>query len=173
MTACVFTIASAAQAAPAGGGTFAVSVTRTSGSCTWTASTDASWITFNGASSGSDSATLTYTAAANAGSTARTGTITVTWTGGSAQLVVTQAGTPAPAACVNVVAPAAQAVPQDGGAFSATVTMSGMAAPDRVCRCRGRDHQRIVGTASELSPTLEAHPMPRPHRHHIQWAAGS
>ena len=66
-TACGYSLAAATQAAPAGGGSFAVTVTKASGSCTWTASSDASWITFNGASTGTDTGTLTYVAAAEPG----------------------------------------------------------------------------------------------------------
>ena len=126
-TACSYSLAAATQAAPAGGGSFAVTVTKASGSCTWTASSDASWITFNGASTGSDTGTLTYVAAPNPGTASRTGTVTVQWTGGSAQVTVTQAGTPepGPVVCAFVVTPATQAVPIDGGSFTATVTTSG------------------------------------------------
>ena len=124
---CGYSLAAATQAAPAGGGSFAVTVTKASGSCTWTASSDASWITFNGAATGTDTGTLNYVAAPNPGTGSRTGTITVQWTGGSATIVVTQAGTPAPGpvACAFVVTPTTQAVPIEGGPFAVTVTTSG------------------------------------------------
>ena len=122
---CAYALASATQSAPSGGGTFAVSVTKSAGSCTWSASSDAAWLTFGGTSSGSDTATLTYTAQANSGAGARTATITAQWSGGSTQLAVTQAGTPAAAGCTYAVAPASLSPPVEGGPLSVTVTTAG------------------------------------------------
>jgi hypothetical protein len=124
-TACGYTLASTTQASPAGGGSFAVTVTKTSGNCTWTAASDSSWMTFSGSTSGSAGGTINYTVAPNTGTTTRTGTITVQYTGGSAQLVVTQAGVPAPAGCTYTLTPASQSVPLDGGTFTATVSATG------------------------------------------------
>ena len=60
-------------------------------STSWTASTDVSWITL-AKSSGSGSDTLSYTVAENTTPSSRTGTITITWSGGTETLTVTQAG---------------------------------------------------------------------------------
>jgi hypothetical protein len=124
--ACGYTLSSAAQSAPAGGGTFAVSVTKTSGSCTWSASSNATWLTFSGTPSGSDTGTLTYIAQANSDTASRTGTITVQWSGGSAQVTVTQAGTPTQtSACTYAVASASLSAPAEGAALSVAVTTTG------------------------------------------------
>ena len=118
--ACVYTVSSATQAATSGGGSFSLTITKTSGTCNWTATSDASWITFSGSATGSDTGTLSVAVAANPASATRTGIITVTWTGGTAQVTVTQAAT----GCSYTVAPTSQAVPLEGGAFTATVTTS-------------------------------------------------
>jgi hypothetical protein len=124
--ACGYGLASATQAVPAGGGSFAITLTLTSGSCTFSAASDSSWLVISGSSSGSATSTLTYTAAANAGAASRTGTITVQWSGGSAQLVVTQASqTVSVAGCSYAVSPAAQAATENGGSFAVTVTTTG------------------------------------------------
>jgi hypothetical protein len=125
--ACGYSLASTTQAAPSGGGSFAVTLTATGASCSWSAATDSSWLAIAGAASGSATATLAYTAAANGGASSRTGTITVQWSGGSAQLVVTQAGTSATGGttCSYTVSPAAQTVTETGGSFVVTVTTSG------------------------------------------------
>jgi all-beta uncharacterized protein len=122
-TTCAYTVPGA-QAVPVSGATLSLSVTKTSGSCSWTATSDSSWITFSN-STGTDSATLTATIAANAATSARTGTITVTWTGGSAQVAVNQAAAAPPATCTYSLSIATQSVPVEGGALSVNVIPSG------------------------------------------------
>ncbi len=78
--------AGASLAAPAGSGSFSVS---TSSACSWGAMSQANWITTNNCGSGGG--TVTYSVAANTGSSARTGTITV----GGQTFTITQAGQPA------------------------------------------------------------------------------
>jgi carboxypeptidase family protein/all-beta uncharacterized protein len=78
-----------------------MTITRASGTCGWQASADADWITL-GARSGSDSANLSFTYRANTSFAGRVGTITVEWSGGSAQLIIRQAGE-SPAFCLVVV----------------------------------------------------------------------
>src|ERR1051326_5488688 len=95
---CTYTLSTATQSSPAEGGQSTVTLTRSQGSCTWTASSDSSWITLS-STSGSDSAALTVAVAANAATDARTGKVTVSWTGGTVQLTITQAGTTATAGC--------------------------------------------------------------------------
>lgn len=60
-------------------------------STSWTASVDVSWITL-AKSSGSGSDTLSYTVAENTTTASRTGRITITYSGGTETLTVTQAG---------------------------------------------------------------------------------
>jgi hypothetical protein len=49
----------------------------TTASCAWTASSDATWITFPDGDTGTGTATLKYTVAANGTKAERTGTITI------------------------------------------------------------------------------------------------
>ena len=72
--ACSYAISPASQSVGAGGGTAAVTLT-TGSWCGWSAASDATWLTFTSASSGTGSATIAASAAANGGP-ARTGTIT-------------------------------------------------------------------------------------------------
>ena len=71
-------------------GQISVAIRRTSGSCAWNASTDASWITL-ASTTGNGDATLTVNYAANGGPGDRSGGIRVDWTGGSANLTIRQA----------------------------------------------------------------------------------
>ena len=70
-------------------GQISVAIRRTSGSCAWSASTDANWIAL-ASTTGNGDATLTFTYAANPGMAARSGSIRVDWTGGSANLTIRQ-----------------------------------------------------------------------------------
>jgi hypothetical protein len=89
-TVCFYTISpTGTLQVPRAGGSFAVTVTRTSGTCGWQASSNVDWLRLV-ATSGTGSGTLEYTVSANSDSGGRTGAITVTWPGGSAVLSVTQ-----------------------------------------------------------------------------------
>lgn len=74
---CTYTLSTTSQSIIGEGGTFSFNVTRTAGTCGWTAAAD-SWISVS-PSSGNGSATATATVGRN-GSPARTGAITVSWT---------------------------------------------------------------------------------------------
>jgi len=105
------------------GGTFSITLSRTSGTCGWTASTDANWITL-ASLSGSDSATLSYTVNPNAAFVPRNGVITVRWSGGESSLTVRQAAD-APATCVLVVtANNPNPVPAAGGTYTAQIQLA-------------------------------------------------
>lgn len=95
-TSCSYDLSPTTQAVSASGSSFTATLTRTSGDCGWSASTNAPWITLTGPTSGSGNATPGYDVGANSSSSGRSGTITVSWTGGLAQLSVTQAGAQAP-----------------------------------------------------------------------------
>jgi hypothetical protein len=124
-TPCNYALSSTSQSPAAEGGTSSVTVTRSSGSCGWTATSDASWITLSNPS-GSDTAALSYSVAANAGTDSRTGHITVNWTGGSSQLTVTQAGmAPAQTGCAYSVNPTSVTAPAEGSTGQSTVTVTG------------------------------------------------
>jgi len=104
-------------------GQFGVTLTRTSGSCTWQASTDVDWLTPR-TSSGDGGTSLTYFYASNPTFVGRLGTITFSWAGGSAQLQVNQ--NPQPAVfCVVTFRVGGQNplnVPKGGGSYTADIT---------------------------------------------------
>ena len=85
--ACTYAVspASASYGAPAGNGSFSVS---SPAGCGWTASSNAGWITVATGGSGSGNGTVTYSVAANTGTSSRSGIVTV----GGASHNVTQAG---------------------------------------------------------------------------------
>jgi hypothetical protein len=124
---CAYTISPSALSTLWPGGSFAVAITRTSGTCSWQATPTASWITLTGSASGTGNATLGFIVLVNGGvvaSNTRFGGITITWTGGSAQLSVTQGGAD-PELCRFTIGVNGQdrlTVPSAGGQFTATVT---------------------------------------------------
>ncbi|HVG31001.1 MAG TPA: M36 family metallopeptidase [Pyrinomonadaceae bacterium] len=85
---CSFSISPTSASQPAGGGTGSVGVTATAG-CTWSAVSNAAFITITGGASGTGSGTVTYSVAANTATTSRTGTLTIA----GQTFTVTQAGT--------------------------------------------------------------------------------
>jgi hypothetical protein len=90
--ACSYTLSTASQGIIGEGGSFFFNLTRTSGTCAWTAVAD-SWISVS-PSSGSGSTSVTAAVARN-GSPERTGAITISWTSPtagsqSARLIVNQ-----------------------------------------------------------------------------------
>ena len=123
-TTCAYTLSATSQSAAAEGGQSSINLTRSSGTCGWTAQSDANWITLSNAS-GSDTAALGYSVSANMTTESRTGRVTVSWTGGSSQLTVTQAGRTAPATCTYTVDPVGVTFPAGGGSGQSTVTVSG------------------------------------------------
>jgi len=108
---CAFSIQPSTRSVAAAGGTDTVSITTAAG-CSWTASSNAQWITLNGSTSGSGSASLSYLVAANTGA-ARTGTITIA----GQTLTVAQA-----AACAFTIAPTSQSIVTAGGSGTVAVT---------------------------------------------------
>jgi Zn-dependent metalloprotease len=85
---CTFSISPTSASQPAGGGTGSVTVTATAG-CTWSAVSNATFITITSGSTGTGNGTVNYSVAANTGSTSRTGTMTIA----GLTFTVTQAGT--------------------------------------------------------------------------------
>jgi len=85
-SSCTYSISPTSQSFGASGGTGAASVSTTSG-CSWTASSNNSWIHVTSGSSGTGSGTVNYRVDANSGS-ARTGTMTIA----GHTFTVTQAG---------------------------------------------------------------------------------
>jgi Putative binding domain, N-terminal len=75
-TACIFNLSSASQSVAADGGNLSTGVTATSG-CSWTAVSNAGWITIIGGSSGTSNGTVSYTVASNPNASSRSGTLTI------------------------------------------------------------------------------------------------
>jgi len=110
--ACTYSIAPASQAFTASAASGSVAVTAAIG-CTWTAASNATWITITSGSSGSGSGTVGYSVAANATTTSRTGTLTIA----GLTFTVNQA-----AACSYAIAPTSASAPAGGTTGSVTVT---------------------------------------------------
>jgi fibronectin-binding autotransporter adhesin len=74
-SACSYSVPAAASVSPSGG-SYSVQVTASAG-CAWTASSNAAWITVTSGASGVGTGPVGYSVAANNGTSARTGTITI------------------------------------------------------------------------------------------------
>ncbi len=110
--ACSYTLNSTGQTVAVQGGALAVQVTAPSW-CAWTASSNASWITVTGGSSGAGNGPVNMSVAANPGAP-RTGTVTIA----GQTFTVNQAA----AACAYAISPTSQAAPVGGGSFTVQVT---------------------------------------------------
>jgi hypothetical protein len=136
-SACAYTVAPSTNSMNFRGGSFTAAISRTAGSCSWQASSDVTWITFPVGTSGNSSATLSYSVVINAsvfGTPSRTGNITISWAGGSAQLRVFQGGSD-PEACNWTVTKGPEDfdnVPPAGGQLTGTLTIQDTINP----RCR-------------------------------------
>jgi len=110
---CTYSIWPTSQNFIASGGTNSVAVTAGTG-CTWTATSNAAWITITSGSSGSGNGTVNYSVAANPGG-ARNSTITIA----QQTFTVTQ---DAAAACSYSIAPTSAALGAGGGSSSFNIT---------------------------------------------------
>ena len=111
---CSYSVSPTSQSVATGGGSGSTGVTTASG-CAWSATSQASWISITSGTSGSGSATVMYSVAANPGA-ARTGTLTVA----GQTITITQQGQP----CSFAVSPTSVSAAAAGGAQSASVTTS-------------------------------------------------
>ena len=93
---CTFSFPPSSESFPASGGTGSVAVMAPDG-CMWTAASNDHWISITSGSSGNGNGTVEYSAAANTGSSSRTGTMTIA----GQTFTVTQAGT-APVSVLTV-----------------------------------------------------------------------
>lgn len=91
-TTCAYTATMSTQAPGAQGGSFDLAIANTGGRCSWFASTDAGWITFSNATSGTESGTLKVVVAPNGSTSPRVGSVRISWTNGMAQIAVNQKG---------------------------------------------------------------------------------
>lgn len=106
--------------AQAGGAT--VNVTASDPSCTWTAASNAAWITVSAGNSGSGNGQVALAIAANAETTPRTGTVTVA--GKTVTVSQEAAAAPAPPPCSFTIAPASESFGASGGNGRVDVTAS-------------------------------------------------
>jgi hypothetical protein len=111
--ACSYSASPTTDSAVAGGETGSTSVTAPAG-CSWTAASNAPWITVTAGSSGSGNGTVSYTVAANSSTASRTGTLTVA----GQTVTVTQAS----AACSYTVSPTSDTAAAGGETGSTSVT---------------------------------------------------
>lgn len=110
---CVFSIQPTDVSVASTAGTTPINV-QTGSSCAWTSTSQASWITFSGASGGTGNGTVTISTAAHTNAIGRTGTATIA----GQTLNVTQAG------CAVAINPASQTVTATGGAGTAVAVTS-------------------------------------------------
>lgn len=89
--ACSYAVAPASQSFPAEGGAGSITVTASTVSCGWTATSPVPWITMTGSGSGTGSGSLSYTVASNPTAAPRSATVTV---GGQSVSVNQAAGVP-------------------------------------------------------------------------------
>jgi hypothetical protein len=88
---CAYTLTPTSKAIDSKGSNGSFRVTTKSG-CSWTVSSNVSWITITSGSSGSGNGTVKYSVSANASTNSRTGTIGV----GNQTFTITQSGAPVP-----------------------------------------------------------------------------
>jgi hypothetical protein len=87
-TSCTYAVTPSTRTVGSGGGTGTFSVA-TAGGCSWSATSNATWLSITSGASGSGAGTVTFSALANSGTSVRTGTLNV-----AGQLVyVEQSGT--------------------------------------------------------------------------------
>ncbi len=114
-TSCSYNLSSTAQSFTSSGGEGSVNVSANSG-CSWSASSNDSWISITSGSSGTGSSTVSYTASENTSTSSRTGTMTIA----GHTFTVTQDGT----ACTYSISPTSRSFDTSGGKGSVTVSAS-------------------------------------------------
>jgi all-beta uncharacterized protein/BACON domain-containing protein len=112
---CHYTLAATRQSVEPEGSFNTVQVQADNG-CTWTATSNASWITITRGTSGTGNGAVTYSAAANNSGAARSATLSIA----GQTLTVTQAALPP--ACTFAISPTSQTVDPAGATGSITVT---------------------------------------------------
>ena len=127
---CAPNISSTSASVGAGASTGSVGVTAGTG-CTWSAVSNASWVTLTGATSGTGNGTVPYSVAANTSTSQRTGTLTVA----GKTYTITQAGAP----CSYAIAPTSQSVVAGGGHG-----VDERHDAERVCVDRGQQQHELV-----------------------------
>lgn len=114
--ACTISIAPASQAVAASGGSGTVHVSGATG-CSWTATSNDPWLTVTSGNPGNGAGVVSFTAAANAGTVARVGTLTIA----NQTFTVAQPEPGAPP-CSNAIAPTSQDLPSAPSNFTVNIT---------------------------------------------------
>jgi len=124
---CAYVVEPDAITLPYVAGQFTATIRRTSGTCAWSATTDASWISLF-TTTGNADGSLTFGYVANPTPETRSGTLRVSWSGGSVSLGVRQFGDFDPCvAGIKVGNDKARlggnsiSVPASGGQFTASI----------------------------------------------------
>ncbi len=112
---CSYAVTPLSANATAAGGSFSLTVTAQTG-CSWTAASNASWITLASGNSGKGNGRVSYSVAANNTTSARTGSITV----GGATVAITQAA----AGSSYSLNPTSASFPAAGGSGSVAISVS-------------------------------------------------
>ncbi|MDQ3907561.1 MAG: carboxypeptidase regulatory-like domain-containing protein, partial [Acidobacteriota bacterium] len=112
--ACSFSLQSSGQPFTSAGGPGSVVVNASASDCSWTAKSNADWITINSGASGTGGGAVGFTVAANPNSAQRAGTITAA----GQTFTVTQTGV----SCSFSLSPPARSFASDGGSDSVSVT---------------------------------------------------
>jgi uncharacterized protein (TIGR03437 family) len=159
---CAYSINPVTGTSPAGGGTASVSVAAVSG-CSWTATSNASWITI--ASGASGSGTVNYSVQANTTTASRTGTLTIagqTFTvtqaaGGSLPLLpaIAQGGVVNSADFTAAVAPGGLVTITGINLSSTTQQAQGASLPEQL---DGVSVEVLEGAAMQRAPLLSIGP---------------
>jgi hypothetical protein len=110
---CTYSISPTSQSFGHTGGTGTVNVTAETG-CSWTATSNASWITVTSGASDTDNGTATYAVAANTTTSSRSSTLTVA----GQTFAVSQAAAP----CTYTISPTGQSFSTSGGSGTVNVT---------------------------------------------------
>lgn len=112
---CTYSLSTSSFSFQATGGSGSVTVTVQSG-CTWTATSQSSWLSITSGSSGSGTAVVTFSAAPNETSGARTGTLSI------AGLPITVSQVGVSASCEYVASPDRTSFSKDAGSGTVAVT---------------------------------------------------
>jgi hypothetical protein len=137
--ACTFALSPSSQQLGADGGTASFTVTASAQTCTWTASAGTAWITVTAGSSGTGNGTVSFSVAANTGTSSRTGTITA----GGQTFTVNQAGV----TCSNPAAPTLTAPTAASSAASYTLSWTGTS-PDGTYELQESTDSGFAGATS-------------------------
>jgi hypothetical protein len=138
---CSYTIQPGGQTMAAAGGAGTIDVIAGGSSCTWSAASNAAWITITGGASGAGNGRVTFNVAANSGGS-RTSTITVA----GQTFTLSQAGV----SCSYSITPSSEAVASAGGSSTVALTTGGS------CAWTAASHASWITIASGSSGTGSA-----------------